>query len=638
MRKITKCLGIDLGATSVKVAQVERIASGVAITKLVWMARDTNADLAVSIRNLIKSNGITAKHAVFSLYGHQVFLRGLSIPRSSDERVRRIVMYEAKQQIPFPFEEAIIDYQIFDTDNPAEVFVHLGAVRRETVAELMTIAERCGLSPVGVTVSSLALFNFFALESTPFKDFQRSISGAARKASTTSKRKKGFALFGKKKNTAVAVAAQVLSEDENETAPDFDNLINEHVACQVNIGATTIDVVISRYRNGESSLGFARTISEGVALVDKLIEKQLGVTPEQAAEFRIQQGMVLSSGAEGMADQFGKNEEVSKLITKWAERLAINLRKTYEFFMSMPDGSPIDEVIISGGGSSFLNLTEYLEEKLGVPVSLKTEITGDSIKTNVAEPIGSFIESVGLALDGLGLARVAIDFLPEDLQALRDFSRHKIEAGVLVALLVAVLGTSAFVGTSQTTARRMWLNREQSKITDIRNIKQQLDAASAAREKVSKDLSGVVGGVQDRMYWLDFLAFLSNATPPAVTLTRLELFADGRALIQFKTDDLAARAAFEEALATNKKWVKGHPTSIEIYSSYNPSSAGTVEHNYQLDVALKHKTTRLQDARSTILPGLLEATKTPAVADHGGGMMGGGPPLPMGGAGNEALP
>lgn len=647
MIKISKCLGIDLGASSVKVAQVERTSTGVNVTKLGYAALGEGADVAAIVRQLIKQAGCSAKHAVFSLYGHQVFLRELSIPRSSDDRVRRIVIYEAKQQVPFPFDEASMDYQVFDTGDPAELRVLLGAVKKTTVNEVMKVAERCGLTPVGVTVSSVALFNFYALEGTTLEGFYREQAGPKAPASgnigaAAAKKSAGGFLGGllgkKKKNKGAAAAAAVLDADENAPAEDFDALMNEKVVCYANIGASSVDIVIARFGKELRRLGFPRSIPEGTNMINKLLLSKFGITPEQAETAKCSEGMVLCAGDDGStAESEGKNIEVCQLMTKWAERLSINLRKTCDYYMAQPDGAPIDEVVISGGGSALLNFTQYLEEKLGLPVSVKTELEGNTIQSKLSEPVSSFVEAVGLALDGLNLGRVTIDFLPGDLQSLRDFSRHKIEAGIVVATLCVVLAISANVGTSQTQARRLWLQRESSNIVSIREVKQQLDSAKEGRERVAKALGSVVGGLQDRLYWMDFIAFLTNATPSDVNITGMEMFSDGRVILTYETSSLESRSNFETTLSKAKEWVSGTPSSHEVSASYAPNAANMTSKSYSLEMHLKHKTTRLTDARQTILPGLLAPTETPKVEGMGG--MGMGMMMPGGApAGGGAAP
>lgn len=632
MVKLSKCLGIDLGATSVKIAQLERTAAGVAVTKLGWAALDEGADVAATVRAVIKQSGFSAKHAVFSLYGHRVFLRELSIPRANDDRVRRIVMYEAKQQVPFPFEEASMDYQVFDTGEVGELRVLLGAVKKSDAAEVMKIADRCGLSPVGITVSSVALFNFYAFESVTLKQFTEEI-GTRKSATTKAKAAGGGFSFGKK-NKAAAVAAAVLEDDANNPDASFDDLMSERVMCHVNIGASSVDMVISRYTRELHRLGFPRTVPEGASMVNKLLERQFGITPEQAEAVKVQQGMVLSAGSED-ADMEGKNAEVCQTITKWAERLAINLRKTCDYYMSLPDGAPIDEVVVSGGCTGMLNFTTFLEEKLGLPVVAKTQVTGSSIAYKPVDPVTSFVESIGLALDGLDYGRVKIDFLPADVKSLRDFSRHKIEAILVAASLAAVIGLSAVVGTEQTTARRLWTNANTTKVNTIRQVKAQLGEAQKGRDDLRDKLGKAVGGLQDRLYWLDFMTYLSNATPSDITVTDVEMFADGHATVTFKTASREARNQFENALAKGKEWVSGNPSSSEDATSFNASSANATEKTYVMQVPLKHKTTRLAKARETLLPGLLAPTETPAPAQGfgGGGMMG-----MMGGPGGMAMP
>ena len=127
------------------------------------------------------------------------------------------------------------------------------------------------------------------------------------------------------------------------------------------------------------------------------------------------------------------------------------------------------------------------------------------------------------------------------------------------------------------------------------------------------------------MYWLDFLTFLTNATPSDVTVTKLELFADGHALVEFNTSSLESRNVFESALAAGKEWVLGRPVSQEKFVSANLSAQSGVSKNYAMNITLKHKTTRLKDARETLLPGLLAPTATPEAAANSGGAAGAGP-------------
>src|SRR4051794_39910086 len=104
MQRLKKCLGIDLGAATIKVAEIVSEKSGVRVAKLVRSELnlppgpvDTERanTIAKAVRDLLRESKITTKHAVFCVPGQSVFIRRIRVPRTTEERLHRIVAYEA---------------------------------------------------------------------------------------------------------------------------------------------------------------------------------------------------------------------------------------------------------------------------------------------------------------------------------------------------------------------------------------------------------------------------------------------------------------------------------------------------------------------------------------------------------------
>jgi type IV pilus assembly protein PilM len=74
------------------------------------------------------------------------------------DKIAQIVRYEAQQNVPFPIDEVVWDYQLVG-QGAGELSVLLVAVKGDLVKNLTDCVEAAGLDPVLVDVSPLALYN-----------------------------------------------------------------------------------------------------------------------------------------------------------------------------------------------------------------------------------------------------------------------------------------------------------------------------------------------------------------------------------------------------------------------------------------------------------------------------------------------
>ncbi|MBI5154770.1 pilus assembly protein PilM, partial [Candidatus Poribacteria bacterium] len=153
MATLKRCLGVDLGSNTVKVAEVAIEKSGVRILRAV--AAETNIEPGASpeerrtavtkvLREILRKNKITTKKAVFALPGQKVFIRRFRLPETTPDRLERIVRFEAHQQIPFPLDKTDLQWQFFPIPEEKEVEVLLVAVRHEEVSEFMAVVDKTG--------------------------------------------------------------------------------------------------------------------------------------------------------------------------------------------------------------------------------------------------------------------------------------------------------------------------------------------------------------------------------------------------------------------------------------------------------------------------------------------------------------
>jgi Tfp pilus assembly PilM family ATPase/Tfp pilus assembly protein PilN len=177
----THCVAIDLGATGIRVVEVEWTGTsgsgGIGDARLVrrgiasfptnvWSDLEAHRDVFVgTLRDAISAAGITAKSVVACLPRHLVTIRFAHLPHAAPDQMRSMVDFEAQQYILFSMDEVILDYHI--VSNPLKGMgisdaedmdtVLLAAARRSLVTEVMTIFDRAGLDLQQLSVSSLAL-------------------------------------------------------------------------------------------------------------------------------------------------------------------------------------------------------------------------------------------------------------------------------------------------------------------------------------------------------------------------------------------------------------------------------------------------------------------------------------------------
>lgn len=119
---------------------------------------DSSAYIVSGIRDAMRESGIRPGPVAISVSGQMVFPRYVKLPPVTPDKIAQIVKYEAQQNVPFPIDEVVWDYQLVGQET-GELSVLLVAVKGDLVKNLTDCVEAAGLDPVMVDVSPLALYN-----------------------------------------------------------------------------------------------------------------------------------------------------------------------------------------------------------------------------------------------------------------------------------------------------------------------------------------------------------------------------------------------------------------------------------------------------------------------------------------------
>ena len=166
MDKYPVVWGVDIGHSSIKAAKLSRAGDvvtvlGYAIEPIVVGEKgDWDEAVVKTLQQMVQREDFGSTPVVASVSGRQIFSRTINIPMLNPKKVDRMVELEARQQIPGNFDEVEWGYHLSPAADGGSNDVALFAARRDQIDELVRKAKRAGLNLMGVSVSSLALYNF----------------------------------------------------------------------------------------------------------------------------------------------------------------------------------------------------------------------------------------------------------------------------------------------------------------------------------------------------------------------------------------------------------------------------------------------------------------------------------------------
>ncbi len=162
-----RVLALDVGASKVVVAEfsvprgrpIELLNYGIGRLDITPEGdSDVSAYIVSTIRDIMREKSIKPAPLLMSLSGQAVFPRFVKLPPVTRDKIFQIVQYEAEQNVPFPIEEVVWDYQLITGDD-GELSVMLVAVKIENVQKMTECVLAAGIEPEVVDVAPMALYN-----------------------------------------------------------------------------------------------------------------------------------------------------------------------------------------------------------------------------------------------------------------------------------------------------------------------------------------------------------------------------------------------------------------------------------------------------------------------------------------------
>ena len=343
-------VGLDIGSSSVKAVELQKKGNSVQLLSLGYetLQPDTIVDGQIMelnnvsnvITNIFNQHTIRTNRVAAGVSGHSVIVKNIVLPQMSEEELQESFSWHAEEHIPFDIADVNLDYQVTNNSSDA-LHVLMAACKSDKIANVKQAIQLAGKQPVIIDVDAFALQNCYELNYQP--------------------------------KTGEVVAL-------------------------LNIGAATMNINIL---NGARSV-FARDASVGGSQYTSLLQKELGLTFEQAEA--VKRGMPLPEGIEA--------RPIQPIIETVSDILALEVKKTMDFYRATAQvgGETIQKILVAGGGSKLPGLADYLAKRFEIPVEVFDPFKQIEVDARRFDPdymrevIPEMAVAVGLALRGVEAA------------------------------------------------------------------------------------------------------------------------------------------------------------------------------------------------------------------------------------------
>ena len=391
MATTNRILSLDLGTQTVALAEFQAGRDG-GLVLTHYQQSELLADPGVdatrlaqakmAIAELVNARGLKGAKVNYAVSAQSVFTRFVKLPSVGEEQVDQIVGFEAQQNVPFPINEVVWDYQLVDQGNTSEVEVVLVAIKADLLDEINEAVESAGLSTEIVDVSPMALYNAYRYNYSDVTE----------------------------------------------------------CALLIDIGARTTNLIFIEPRKV-----FSRSIPIGGTKITEAIAKDFGEPFPQAEQRKKRDGFVSLGGSYADPDD-PDVARVSKMIRNTMTRLHAEISRSISFYRSQQHGSAPTSVLLCGGSATLPYMREFFHEKLQLPVDFFNPLRNVKVVQGLnLEEIGgqahTFGETVGLALRGALSCPMALNLRPASV-----VRRHRVAEQRPYLVLAAVCLWLALAG------------------------------------------------------------------------------------------------------------------------------------------------------------------------------------------------
>jgi len=426
-------------------------------------------ETAAVMREMMHEMHIHRADVNYAVPAQSVFARFVKLPALDAAKIDKIIAFEAQQNVPFPMDQVIWDYQLVGGGMGEQIQVVIVAIKRDLLEEINNAVEETGLRTRIIGMASMGLYNAFCYN---YADLN------------------GCSLL-------------------------------------VDIGARTTNVLFI-----EAGRIFSRTLPIGGSAITAAIAKEFGESLAAAETRKKRDGFVALGGAAEPADpNIGRLSKIARsTMTRLHAEL---MRSITHYRAEQQGDRPARIFLCGGGAGmpnmreffheKFELPVEFFNPLQNVSVS---ESAPEAARSHYL-----FGELVGLALRSVTICPMKLNLLPASVVRRQDLEKRRpFFIAAAACILLALLGWSAFYTRAAQVAQQTAQTLRQKNDT-MRAAEAPLDKLKKQITALDNIATPLITAVSDRNFWPEILEDLNARLPEAdIWITELAATSGGKLL------------------------------------------------------------------------------------------------------------
>jgi len=453
-------VGLDIGSSSVKIAQFTKKEDGLHLVKAEIKSIKEEKEIVLALKNLFRGINVTKSKVIAIINCPRTAVKIAKAPYIPKSELRKGINLEAKSYFPFPIEDSELDYEILGDVVEKGVRFYEVAVAvspKATVEKYLSLLRKAGIKPASFVPCPYALQK---------------------------------------------LAEKLCSKEDQAT-------------CIIDMGELYTELAIFRGK----ALVFTRKIpvtgKSFTSAMTSVVVSETGkvqLSPEEAEKIKKETGILTAEGESKIIDGKISTTQILSMIRPLLEQLADEIGRCFDYYREKSGGKKTDLVVLFGGGAALSGLTKFLSEELSVEVRLGDPLDGLKVdpkavpeRDKISYRLGP---AVGTALtDGKGINLLPLKIREETKRIAKRGTLEIVVTAAVLASLLFYIGMRIQLGNFK---KRISVAKK-----EFSSLQHQYKQAEA------QHLAGMV--LVDEPHWEDIFRELGHVIPHEIHLTDMKM-------------------------------------------------------------------------------------------------------------------
>jgi type IV pilus assembly protein PilM len=460
----SKILSLNLGMQTVALAEFSSTSGGGLVLnryRLTELLADPATDssrvsqVKMAVQEMVDAFKIKSGKVNYSIPSQSVFTRFVKLPPMEEGKIDQVINFEAQQNVPFPINEVVWDYQIVGDGKDGKMEVVLVAIKSDLLNEINSAVEDSGITTSVVDVGPMALCNAYRYN---YSDLT------------------GCTLL-------------------------------------IDIGARTTNLIFI-----EAQKVFSRSISIGGTTITSAIARDFGESFGEAEARKKKVGFV-SLGGNYAEPSDPDVSRVSKVIRNTMTRLHAEISRSISFYRSQQQGSQPVRGFLCGAATNLPYMSEFFHEKLNMPIEflnpLRNVAVGSGVQIEDASKNAHILgELVGLSLREVSDCPMELSLQPQSVVRAQEMASKRpkfLIAGVCI--LLALVGWLAYYWNAAKIENTVINNTLNPQVQSLQELEGKFASLRKEAKAAQETAMPFLQAIEERDAWLKIMDDINARLP-----------------------------------------------------------------------------------------------------------------------------